>query len=157
MPPHGTQPKEANNHEANRICGGCSRLGLLAIGVAPASAVGGFCAPHPARTVSIGDDFVYENQVAQLEVTLSGPSCTTVTVHYNTQDSSAVAGSDYVATSGALVFSPGQTSKVVNVAIIDDSNYEGTEGFWVRLTSPTGATIGDGWGRITISGLEPAG
>ena len=131
--------------------------GALGLSVAPAGAVGGLCAPHPPRTVSIGDDFVYENEVAHLNVTLSGPSCSTVTVHYNTQDSSAVAGSDYVATSGTLVFSPGQTAKVVNVAIIDDDDYEGTEGFWARLTSPTGASVADGWGRITISSLEPAG
>lgn len=131
--------------------------GFVGVGAGPALAVGGVCNPGPAPTVSIDDDFVYENEVATLHVTLSNPSCTTVTVNYNTQDSSAQAGSDYVAKSGALTFSAGQTSKIVTVTIIDDDDYEGSEGFWVRLTNPVGGALGDGWGRVTISGLEPAG
>lgn len=131
--------------------------GFVGLGAGPAFGVGGVCSPGPVPTISIDDDFVYENQLATLHVTLSNASCTKVTVHYNTQDSSAVAGSDYVAKSGTVTFSPGQTSKNVNVTIIDDDDYESNEGFWVRLTNPVGGALGDGWGRVTISALEPAG
>ncbi len=129
----------------------------VGMGAGPALAVGGACNPGPVPSISIDDDFVYENQVATLHVTLSNALCTTVTVNYNTQDSSAQAGSDYVAKSGGLSFSPGQTSKTVTVTIVDDDDYESNEGFWVKLTNPVGGTLGDGWGRVTISGLEPAG
>ena len=50
------------------------------------------------------------NTVMNFPVTLSGPSSATVTVSYQTADGTAQAGSDYVAASGTLTFSPGITS-----------------------------------------------
>ena len=132
----------------------------LAVGVAvagPASAVGGYCSPTPTPTVSIADDFVYENQVAALDVTLNWTSCTTITVDYNTSNGSAVAGSDYVAKSGKLTFSPGQTKKTVTVTIIDDNASEPNENFYVMLKNHVNVIPGDPTGKVTISGLEPAG
>jgi hypothetical protein len=49
-------------------------------------------------------------------VTLSTAAANTVTVAYTTQDGTAHAGTDYVATSGTLSFAPGETSKIVSVA-----------------------------------------
>jgi len=132
-------------------------VGTVGVGAVPAAAIGGFCAPHPLRTVSIGDDFVYEHQTAELKVTLSGPACTTIKVSYNTQNGSAKAGSDYVAKSGTLKFAPGVVEATVTVSIIDDNSSELNESFWVKLTSPVNSSIADGWGKVTISGLEPAG
>lgn len=134
-------------------------IGFVGIGVGagPAFGVGGVCNPTPTPTVSIDDDFVYENQVAQLHVTLTGPSCSTIKVDYNTSNGSAVAVADYVAKSGTLTFSPGQTSKTVNVTIVDDDDYEGNENFYVMLKHPVSVLLGDPTGKITISGLEPAG
>jgi hypothetical protein len=45
----------------------------------------------------------------------------TVSVDYATADRTAVAGSDYVAKSGTLVFAPGDSVKTVVVDIADES------------------------------------
>jgi hypothetical protein len=67
-------------------------------------------------------------------VTLSAAYDQPVTVKYATQDSSAVAGQDYVATSGMLTFTPGQTSKPITVAIKGDKTKEYNEYFYVLLS-----------------------
>src|SRR5262249_10473871 len=63
-------------------------------------------------TVTEGDS---GSSSATFTVTLSAASGWTVTVNYATANGSALAGSDYTATSGTLTFSPGQTSKTVSV------------------------------------------
>ena len=101
------------------------------------------------------------NAVAKLEgnsgltpfnfvVSLSAPSTTTVTVRYATANGQAIAGSDYVARSGLLTFSPGQTSKTVAIAVKGDTVKEPDENFQVHLSSSTGATIFTGRGIGTI-------
>ena len=50
-----------------------------------------------------------------------------VTVDYATADGSATAGQDYTAASGTLTFAAGETSKTVNVQVLDDSHDEGDE------------------------------
>jgi hypothetical protein len=57
----------------------------------------------------------------------------TLTVEYLTRDATAVAGQDYVATSGTLVFNDGETTKSFDVPITDDSVTESAETFLVRL------------------------
>src|SRR5262249_10943952 len=75
-------------------------------------------------------------------VSLSASYDQTVTVFYTTVNSSATAGSDYVATSGTLTFTAGQTSKPINVQIKGDRKKESTEYFYVQLSSPsTNASI----------------
>ena len=54
---------------------------------------------------------------AAITVTLSAASSQTVTVKYATANGTAVAGSDYTATSGTLTFNPGETSQTINVPI----------------------------------------
>ena len=56
-----------------------------------------------------------------------------------------------------LSLTPGQTSKTVNVVIVDDDDSEADETFYVMLKHPVGAAFGDPTGKVTISGLEPAG
>ena len=73
-----------------------------------------------------------------------------VTVDYATADGTAVAGADYTATSGTLTFAAGETSKTVNVPILDDSHDEGEETFTLRLSNAAGARIGDGEATGTI-------
>jgi YD repeat-containing protein len=95
---------------------------------------------------------IYTNAIAVNEgagtatftVSLSNPSTSTVTVNFTTANGTAIAGSDYTATSGTLTFAPGETSKTVSVAILDDSLYEGStaETFLLNLSSPTNATLG---------------
>ena len=70
----------------------------------------------------------------------SRPSALPVTVNYATGDGTALAPSDYVATSGTLTFLPGQTAMTVPVSIVGDLIHEATESFTLALSSPTGAT-----------------
>ncbi|MBV8516018.1 MAG: right-handed parallel beta-helix repeat-containing protein [Acidobacteria bacterium] len=83
-------------------------------------------------------------------VTLSTPSEQSITVNYTTSNGSAVAGSDYTATSGTLTFAPGATVQSINVPISGDTTAETNETFTVTLSAPSNAAIGDGNATGTI-------
>ncbi|MGB0496397.1 MAG: Calx-beta domain-containing protein [Kangiellaceae bacterium] len=61
-----------------------------------------------------------------------------VTVDYATSDSSAIAGSDYSATMGTLVFPEGNKSQTFTIAILDDDVEEENELFNLTLSQPGG-------------------
>jgi urease beta subunit len=95
---------------------------------------------------------------AVFAVTLSAPSSSTVTVDYSTFDGSAVAPGDYVATSGTLTFTPGQTAKQIIVAVKGDTLNEVNEIYTVNLANPANATIsgtGIATGTITNDDAVP--
>lgn len=79
---------------------------------------------------------------AKIIVTLSAASDKTVHVSYATSDGTAEAGSDYVATSGALTFSPGQTSQAFTVTVNDDPYDELDERVNLGLSNPINAVLG---------------
>ena len=55
-------------------------------------------------------------------------------VRYETSNGTALAGEDYVYTSGTLTFQPGGlTHRSFQVEIIDDNEYEPDENFFIRL------------------------
>ncbi len=87
---------------------------------------------------------------AVFTVTLSAASAQTVTVNFSTANGTAAAGADYVAQSGVVTFTPGQTSKTITVVVNGDSLVEPNETFFVNLSSPTNATIAAGQGIGTI-------
>src|SRR5262249_54403677 len=104
-----------------------------------------------APRFSINDPRVTEGNSgttpAVFTVSLSAPSSSTVAVNYATANGSAVAGSDYVGTSGVLSFAPGETAKTITVSVIGDTTVEPDEVFSVLLSAPTaGAEIADGQG-----------
>jgi hypothetical protein len=65
-----------------------------------------------------------------------------VEVNYATADDSAVAGADYLATSGKLIFNASETSKSFTVTIINDANSEGNETITLTLSSAKDAALG---------------
>ena len=77
-----------------------------------------------------------------LTVTLSGPSAAPVTVDYLSSDGTALAGDDYTALDGTLTFAPGETQKVIAIALVNDTLVESDETFTLTLSSPTGAALG---------------
>lgn len=74
-----------------------------------------------------------------------------VTVTYKTYDYSAAAGVDYVAKSGTLTFSPGQTTKTITISIKGDTRRESDEYFVVSAESYSSNAVlwnWSGWGTI---------
>ena len=95
---------------------------------------------------------------ATFSVTLSAASSTPVTVNYSTLGNTATSGTDFTTTSGTLTFAPGETSKVVTIAVTRDILVESNESFFVDLSNASGATISDARGLGTITnddGIPP--
>ncbi|HSU57656.1 MAG TPA: Calx-beta domain-containing protein, partial [Candidatus Dormibacteraeota bacterium] len=78
----------------------------------------------------------------QFQLQLAAPMGVPVSVDYSTADGSAIAGSDYFATNGTVVFPPGVTNGSVIVPIIADFDYEPTETFSLVLANPTNIFLG---------------
>ena len=88
----------------------------------------------------------------EFTVTLSAASSLEVTVNYATSDGTATAGADYTAISATtLTFSPGQTTKTFNVAVLADALDEANETVTLTLSSVGNATISDATGTLTIT------
>ena len=94
---------------------------------------------------------VAEGGEAVFPVTLNPASSQVVTVAYATQDGTAVADSDYTATSGTLRFEPGETIQNIQVATLRDAIAEPSESFTVELSDPVGTAITNSTGVGTIA------
>ncbi|TDT88397.1 chitinase [Azorhizobium sp. AG788] len=96
-------------------------------------------------TLSVSDATVIEGNSGTSDlaftVSLSAASATAVTVAYGTANGTATAGSDFTGASGTLTFAPGETSKVVHVAVTGDRTVEANETLALKLSAPTGATL----------------
>ena len=110
----------------------------------------------PPPAVSIADATVDEGPGAELAfaVTLDRASQAPATVDWETRDGNARAGDDYVAGSGTLRFSPGETAKTISVTVLDDSHDEGREVMLVVLSNPVGATIAKAAAGGTIENTD---
>lgn len=73
-------------------------------------------------------------------VTLSTVSGADVIVDYSTFDSTAISGSDYIASNGTIVIPAGQTSATFNIAVNGDTTYEPDEIFNASLSGGSGYT-----------------
>ncbi|HET7434970.1 MAG TPA: Calx-beta domain-containing protein [Thermoanaerobaculia bacterium] len=60
-------------------------------------------------------------------------------------------GGDYAVTSGQVTFAPGATTQTITVNVNGDATNEPDETFFVNLTNPSGATIGDAQAIGTIT------
>ncbi|MBD2329048.1 Calx-beta domain-containing protein [Alkalinema sp. FACHB-956] len=85
-------------------------------------------------------------------VQLSNPSSEVVTVNYATQDGTAIAGSDYTASTGTLTFNPGETTKDITIQVTGDTTPEDNENFQVKLTGATNATLTGGATELLATG-----
>ena len=64
-----------------------------------------------------------------------------VTVQYETEPGTALAGEDYRSISGELVFEAGEQQKTLSVPIIDDVTDENTEKFSITFKNPRSGTL----------------
>ncbi len=105
-------------------------------------------------TLSIGDASIQApdsgSTLLSFPVSLSSASKNPVSVLYTTVDGSAVAGSNYAATSGTLTFAPGEIRKSISVPILSTGTALGTETFQVLLSDPSGASVNAGRATGTI-------
>jgi Calx-beta domain/RTX calcium-binding nonapeptide repeat (4 copies) len=109
----------------------------------------------PKPTVSVEDFSLAEgssgSQPALFTVNLAKASPLRITVAYATANGTATAGTDYTATSGTLVFAPGETSQSVDVAVLGDTAVEPDETFTLTLSNPVNATLGTATATGTIT------
>ncbi len=101
--------------------------------------------PPPVGTVQFtaGNYSVNETGgTAIIIVTRTGESSGAISVGYATSNGSATAGSDYTASSGIISFAAGELSKKIVVAITNDTVLESGETVNLRLSAPSGATLG---------------
>ncbi len=117
------------------------------------------------------DDDVTITLQAGRECAVSGAICTkgenrrkltntpaatgTLTVDYATSDGTATAGTDYTAASGTLTFTAGESSKTIEVTVLDDSHDEGEETLTLRLSNPSGGRVTNGKATGTIENRDP--
>ncbi|MDQ1714122.1 MAG: beta-glucosidase, partial [Frankiaceae bacterium] len=86
------------------------------------------------------------------------PAASAVTVHYATVDGTAVAGTDYTATSGVLTFPAGTTTQTIQVVTTATPLHQPSKTFTVALDTPTPAStvIGPrGVTTVTITNHNP--
>ena len=99
------------------------------------------------------------DQTVDFTVTLSGTALTSIYVDYSTSDGTAVAGTDYTATSGVLTFPAGTTSETIPVTVLGSTN-GGDRSFDMNLSvdsqSADELTIANTPAVATISDVIPA-
>ena len=112
----------------------------------------------PTPTLSIDDVTVDEaTATADFTVTLSAAGGQDVSVTVSTVNGTATAGTDYNAVISKEVTIPaGSTSAKVSVTILEDELHEVDQTYFVNLSSPVNASIGDGQGLGTITDNDNA-
>ena len=147
--------------EADSACasgGVCTSAGIPLTDVPTALTIPGPEETTQTSQLSVADAAASEEDDSTIDfvVTLSPASDETVSVNYATSDGTATAGDDYTAKNGSLTFNAGETSKTIQVSIIDDTVDDDNETLTVTLSNASGAEISDGQatGAITDGDTE---
>ena len=105
--------------------------------------------------ISIAPASANEGSPLSFAVTRSGTTNNAVTVNYATSNGSAVAGTNYTASTGTLSFAAGVTTQTITVPTIDDHVYTGNLGMTVTLSSPSsGAVLNTASAAGTIANID---
>ena len=103
------------------------------------------CPGHVPLFVSVADASGKEGNPSganlDFEISLSSPGDRDVIVNYSTRTNTALAGTDYAARSGTLVFKPGITNQTVSIPILNDTIGEPAESMRLVLSAPVNATL----------------
>jgi Calx-beta domain-containing protein len=153
VPVHGDDREEADEQFTLELSHAVGARIVVPVAAAEIVDDDGAAGPGVGPEIGVEDEQVGEGDSGRhpirFTVTLSDVAPKPVKVRYATADGSAVAGEDYVATSGELTFPPGATSRAVSVAVIGDAVREGDEDFQLVLSDPVGAVLG----RVVAGGL----
>ena len=98
-------------------------------------------------TIAEGND---GTTTATVNFNLSTPASNEVRFNYETLDDSAIALTDYRATSGEIIIAPGETSATVDVEIISDTEIKSNETLGLVLSELSGATFADNKTEATV-------
>jgi len=79
-----------------------------------------------------------ENHINYFLLSLPETLSIDATVNYRTLDGSAIAGEDYIASSGLALIEAGKTSTLIGVEIIADNIQEADETFFLEVSNPVG-------------------
>jgi len=111
----------------------------------------------PAVALSAAEELEGEaTGLLTFTVTMPDPLATDVRVHYQTSDGTAIAGSDYTATSGDVTIPAGFVTRTFVVPTLGDTVAEPDETFTVTLSNaPPGMRITNGSAAGTIKNDDP--
>jgi Calx-beta domain len=107
-----------------------------------------------AAVVSVSADLTVNESVGfiPLTVTLSRPLTEPAAMGYSAFGGTATYGQDFEQQGTTVVFAPGETTKTVDVMVIQDFSDEDDETFFVTLSQlSNNYTIGDGSAQVTIA------
>src|SRR5689334_1257311 len=112
-------------------------------------------AAQQSPSISVHDVVVVEGNSGTTQATfvvaLSAASSQSVSCSFATANGTATAGSDYVATSGALTFAPGEVEKPVVVLVNGDTVDEAQETFFLDISNVQNATVNSSRGTGFIN------
>ena len=146
--------------KSNEDCdsgGICTSAGIKLIETPTMLTIPGPKPPTVASQLSVSDATASEEDDSTIDfvVALNPASDESVSVDYATSNGSATAGGDYTANSGTLTFNAGDTTKTVQVSIIDDTVDDNNETLTLTLSNPSGAEISDATATGKITNSEP--
>ena len=136
----------------------CTSTGTRLIETPAMLTIAGPEATTVTSQLSVSDATANEEDDSTIDfvVKLDPASDESVTVDYATANGTATAGNDYTAKSGTLTFNSGETSKTVQVSIIEDTVDDNNETLTLTLSSASGAEISDATATGTITNSEPS-
>ena len=99
---------------------------------------------NPGTILMASEPIAVQEDVGTVSVRFErvGGSDGYATVNYNTVNVTGFAESDYEGVESNVTFAPGETSKTVEISIINDAEIEPTERFGVALGQTAGAELG---------------
>lgn len=108
-------------------------------------------AAQQSPSISVRDASVVEGNSGTTQATfvvaLSGAASQSVSFSFATSNGTATAGSDYIATSGALTFAPGEIEKPVVVLVNGDTVDEAQETYFLDISNVQNAIVSSSRGN----------
>jgi hypothetical protein len=107
----------------------------------------------PLPSISINNVTITEGNAGTITAsfTITQDSRGKSSVRFSTAEGTASSPEDFLSKSGRMRFAGGHRTHKIAITVVGDTLDEANETFFVRLSDPVGATIGDGEGQGTIT------